>query len=402
MTKKITLTVFFSMFICVFVLFNYLLISQEDKDAAIDRQTAEIKILSEEKNEMVKEWTRQSEEAAKEIDGLKEKNAEQQKIIDSNDADKGILSDTITELTNALKNFNDFIIVLKKSLNSEIVGRRPREWIESINNKKYDEAHAKYNYKIDDIGPPMILNEFTAYYKKNIEMIDVKSIAVKDEGVPDIYKDNIVLSVILDIITPHAYSNFCSSLKIRLKNDEIKIYNQAFDAAIEDLRRKLEADSALNAQNAPEEPEEPGGAEGGGATGPGAGVPGTPESGSDGAGSGDMGSAGGAGGKSEIDADTSEDAVDPMDFYIKNLKPSQKEEMRAPYLAELMAPYDKESYPTAGSVLKVMDEYPDYIYIDDRDDSIFKTGENQLYFIMALNNLSTDWQIIKVLQSLSP
>ena len=76
----------------------------------------------------------------------------------------------------------------------------------------------------------------------------------------------------------------------------------------------------------------------------------------------------------------------------ENAVPAEQEE-------EAFDPFDKALYQNAGSVLAAMNEY-EVVYTDDMDESVFKTGENQFFFLLDYKKEANDWVIVKIVQKL--
>jgi len=93
---------------------------------------------------------------------------------------------------------------------------------------------------------------------------------------------------------------------------------------------------------------------------------------------------------SETGTDKSGSAVSPESSAAIEEEPIEEEKID---------PFDKSLFTTATAVLKEMGEY-EAVYIDAMDDSIFKTGENQLFFLLNYKKEANDWEIVKITQKL--
>ena len=465
MVKKIILAVFFSIFICVFVGFNYLLIQKENTDIGT--------------RELEQEMTAKSATIATQVDRIGDLERRTSDLIeqiatlreqgDAKDESLISLDKAVVDRDELLGRREDLINKLKQGLDVGLVGEQASEWITFINNGDYEKSYARFNRGIDNVYTSMVLSEFRAYYEKQVGMIEVKSLDVMTRGIPESIDSDLVIAVVVDLITPRSMELFSESL------DKQRVVAEALaeaEARAEAARIEAEAANELleqmkaAAENAGEgdgtdgedaDGDNPEGADIDGVDRDGSdrngadrngddrngGDPdresidnGDPNSGDPGAreqGAGEAGVAGitngegadGADGARSVDGseglvnvDDSEGAEgadgpdDPegseggADEGLDGDEDSEGDEDgegddgdSEDDEDEAADPFDVNSYLTAGAVLEAMAEY-EYIYTDDLDESIFNTGENQLFFLMNYKKEANDWEIIRIVQKL--
>jgi len=457
MVKKIVLTLFFSVFLGIFIAFNYLLIQKENTEIGTRELEQEMTAKSAtiaNQVDRIGDLERRTSDLIDQVASLREQNDEKESAISS-------LEKITDDQGEMLGRREDLINKLKQGLDVEQVGQQAREWIEFINSNEYEKAYARFNRPIDNAYTTMILSEFREYYSRQVGMVEVKSIDVMTRGIPETIDNDLVVAVVVDLITPRSLELFIESLEER--GEIARIEAEAIAAAEEAVRKQAEEEAAIReaeeaaTKAAEEEAESKAGSrvDGDGATGAGAADGGAREGGGaedgdgeNGAGENDVtendnGSGNGAGAsngggtdgaENPTDVKNAEDAItdagDDGNAAVEGSTDGGGDDGGAPRASgaageasgfdintggdgadlqdddndgsdgEEPDPYDKDSYVSASQILEAMAEFEDYLYSDELDISIFNTGENQFFFLMNYKKEANDWEIIRVVQKL--
>ncbi|MCL2060192.1 MAG: hypothetical protein FWH01_14265 [Oscillospiraceae bacterium] len=464
MVKKIILAVFFSIFICVFIGFNYLLIQKENTDIGT--------------RELEQEMTAKSATIATQVDRIGDLERRTSDLIeqiatlreqgDAKDESLISLDKAVVDRDELLGRREDLINKLKQGLDVGLVGEQASEWITFINNGDYEKSYARFNRGIDNVYTSMVLSEFRAYYEKQVGMIEVKSLDVMTRGIPESIDSDLVIAVVVDLITPRSMELFSESLDKRrvvaealaeaeARAEAARIEAEAANELLEQMkaaaenagegdgtdgedadgdnpdRGDLDGDNPEGADidgvdrdgsdrngadrngadpdrdsidNGDPDRGDPGAREQGAGESGVAGIP----NGVDAEGADDLDGAGsvdGSEGSEEADGpDDPEGSEGGADEGLDGDEDSEGDEDgegddgdSEDDEDEAADPFDVNSYLTAGAVLEAMAEY-EYIYTDDLDESIFNTGENQLFFLMNYKKEANDWEIIRIVQKL--
>jgi len=427
MVKKIVLTVFFSVFICVFVAFNYLLIQKENTE--IDTRELEQEMTAKSATissqvDKINDLERRAAEMYEQIGSLREGGEEKDAVIFT-------LEEDAARREELLGNREDLINKLKQGLDVMQVGKQAYEWVSYINNKEYDMAYARFNRAIDSAYVSLILSEFRAYYERQIAMVEVRTIDVMTRGIPEHIDNDLVIAVVVDLITPLSLELFYESLDERseiaraeaeaLAEEEARLAAIREQELLEELA-EAEAEAAANALlNGVSDKD---GYDGQADAEDGlletllysAEAVGLPAA-SDSEGAGGQGSDGAPRGEDanannrdaeNLDAEnraTETDGAEAGGAKDGGGEPDGSEE--APdssgddtdEIEEEIDPFDRGNFISAGAILAAMSEY-EYEYIDEMDDSIFNTGENQFFFLMNYKKDANDWVIVRIVQKL--
>ena len=246
MIKKIVLTVFFSIFVCVFIGFNYLLIQKESADIG----TVELEQEMTAKSATITSQVARISELEGRTSDLIEQIATLREQGEGKDETIATYEKETQESAELLGKREDLINKLKQGLDVELVGQQAREWIEFINNGEYDKSYARFSKAIDNAYTTMIFSEFRAYYAKQVGMVEVKSIDVMTRGIPDTIDNDLVVAVVVDLITPRSLELFYESLDERRAIAQAEADAEAARLAAEAANELLEQlREAANKQN---------------------------------------------------------------------------------------------------------------------------------------------------------
>jgi cell division protein FtsL len=412
------MAVFFTMLISVFIGFNFLLIQNETsisdlnqlneesraKSTTINSQTDSIRTLNETVNELNSQ-----------ISALNQQTADK-------DAALAELDRTVQEQRQALGARADLISKFKQSLDVETVAQQPREWIEFLNSGEYEKAYARCGKEVDSSVSSMILSEFQSYYQKNIGTISIRAIDVVTRGIPETVDNDLVVSALVDIATPYSLA--------RTQALEEALIEAALDAA---RASGQNAESGKNGEGANpsgreggegEEgyggeaeagggsiPESGGGdaadpeAGGGDVAEPEAGSGAIPESGGGDAAAPEAG--GGSipesvgGGAAAPEAGGAQGASQEPPGAPNPQSPLSESAIGAGNSSESLSASVSALYGAIGpSAALSISTRIELDFPDELEESIFKNGENQLFFLMNYKKEANDWEIIKITQIL--
>ena len=238
MIKKIVLAMFFSIFISVFIAFNYLLIQKENADIGTRELEQEMTAKSAtitNQVDRIGDLERRTADLIEQVAALREQGEDKDLSISS-------LEKNTLEQGETLGRQEDLINKLKQGLDVEQVGLQAREWIEYINSRDYEKAYARFNRAVDNAYTAMILSEFRNYYAKHVGMVEIKSIDVMTRGVPEAIGNDLIIAVVVDLVTPRSLELFYESL------DERRVIADAEAAAAAAEEARLAAIAAAEAE----------------------------------------------------------------------------------------------------------------------------------------------------------
>ena len=264
MIKKIVLVVFFSIFIGVFVAFNYLLIQKENSDTStreLERQMTAQSATIINQADRIGDLENKASGLTEQIETLREQSDAKEVTIATLEKDTRENGDLLTKR-------EDLINKLKQGLDVEQVGKQAREWVEYINSRDYEKAYARFNKAIDNVYTSMILSEFRDYYARHFGMVDIKSLEVMTRGIPENIDNDLIIAVVVDVVTPRTMELFQASLDERrviaeAEAEAAKIAADAAAAAAAEEEARLaaiaaaekEAEEAASAINGEEDAE---------------------------------------------------------------------------------------------------------------------------------------------------
>jgi len=371
MIKKTIMGVFVVIVIGVFIGFNYLLIQNEKTDISIQEMEVEKRSNS---------LTISQQYAS--IDGYKtEINDLNQQITSFNqelitkDVKIGELEEQSIEKDGVIIEREDLINKFKQNLDVSLVGQQPREWIEFMHNKEYEKAYARFNKEIDDGTNALVLSEFRSYYSKNIDSIEIKYLEVVTRGIPENIKNDLIIVAVVNVLTPKGANLLNEAAELNENQDgQSGTENQDGQNMPQDTDKSVTVDL----DNTP-------------------GI--TPNIQS-----------------SAMDVTTQSIAANPTGN-ISDTNPTGNISDVHPFGSEVDTNTDGENY-TQNSTMKnvqnngnpseeqsslssILNDNANHISFDElEDDSIFKNGENQLFFLMNYKKEANDWEIVKIVQKL--
>ena len=362
MIKKTIMGVFVVIVIGVFIGFNYLLVQNEKTDISIQEMEVEKRSNS---------LTISQQYAS--IDGYKtEINDLNQQITSFNqelitkDVKIGELEEQSIEKDGVIIEREDLINKFKQNLDVSLVGQQPREWIEFMHNKEYEKAYARFNKEIDDGTNALVLSEFRSYYSKNIDSIEIKYLEVVTRGIPENIKNDLIIVAVVNVLTPKGANLL----------NEVAELNENQDG--QNMPQDTDESMTVDLNNTP-------------------GI--TPNIQS-----------------SARDVTTQSIAANPTGN-ISDTNPTGYISDVHPFGSGVGINTEGENY-TQNSTMKnvqnngnpseeqsslssILNDNANLISFDElEDDSIFKNGENQLFFLMNYKKEANDWEIVKIVQKL--
>ena len=236
MVKKIVLIVFFSIFVCVFIAFNYLLIQKESADIGtieVEKEmTARAATISYQDDKIV-ELEGRTSDLLEQVATLREQGEEKDTAIAGFEVEA-------LERDEIISQREDLINKLKQNLDVDLVGQQAREWLEYMNNGDYEKSYVRFNRAIDNAYSTMILSEFRAYYSRQVGMVEIKSLDVMTRGIPETIENDLIIAVVVDLITPRSLELFYESLDERRAVAEAEAEAEAARRAAEEAKERLE------------------------------------------------------------------------------------------------------------------------------------------------------------------
>jgi hypothetical protein len=289
---------------------------------------------------------------------------------------------------------DDLINKLKQNLDVSLVGQQPREWIEYINSGEYEKAYARFSKGIDSAFLTMVLSEFRTYYTKQIGLIEIKSLDVVTRGIPETVDNDLVIVAVVDILTPRALELYRARIAERAAAAAAAAAASGGEGGDADTGDGGEAaDSGAADDAAPADSGET-------AAPAAAGMPTATPTATPGGG--------------ETAAETTPAATPSTPPAATPSTPPaatpSTPPAATPYASSATAPTpppgdgtpDDETdggLETAGAIIQEILRDGDALS-DESEDSIFKSGENQLFFLLNYKKEANDWEIIKIVQKL--
>jgi len=179
--KKFALVMTCSLIIIVLIAFNYLLWDRENKKQQNASNNASITVLGER------------------INTLTETNQELQSKVKTLEKDLEALKEEHEAALGELEEKKAIIGKLKEHLNAEFLHEPINEWVEALNNGDYESAYMLEAAASDREDKASGLEEYIRNYKNVIKSMEIESIELVTEGVPEDMTGEFIFRVTLNV-----------------------------------------------------------------------------------------------------------------------------------------------------------------------------------------------------------
>jgi cell division protein FtsB len=194
--KKFALIIICSLIMVLLIGFNYLLWDRENKQKDIETlehskasNNASITALGEKINTLEKN----NEDLKKEIKNL-------EAVISSMEQDKKREEEEKAKINEALAQKRENIKVLVQNADTEFLKEAVRKWVEALNQGDYESAYRLQQKSMGNGTDKLTLSEYSNAYKNSIQSININSIELVTDGIPDEKQGEIILSVELEVV----------------------------------------------------------------------------------------------------------------------------------------------------------------------------------------------------------
>jgi cell division protein FtsB len=180
--KKFALVMICSLIIIVLIAFNYLLWDRENKKQQNASNNASITVLGER------------------INTLTENNQALQSRIKTLEEDLEALGEEHKAALEELEEKREIIGTLKENVNAEFLHEPINKWVEALNNGDFESAYMLEAAVSDNEDKASGLEEYIRNYKNVIESMEIESIELVTEGIPEDMIGEFIFRVTLEVV----------------------------------------------------------------------------------------------------------------------------------------------------------------------------------------------------------
>ncbi len=194
--KKFVLIMVSALLMTIFIAFNYLLWERDGREKDIRT----LQSHNENNAATINALGRDIKNLEADNKNLTQKHEETEKLLETVRADNTRLRDENTKINEELYEIKHLVDRLKQDIDESIINAPVKKWVDSIDNAEYQTAFdLQYGYYVIAPEGSPGFGDFTAFYKKYIKDMKIKTIELKLKDVPVNMTGRIIFEAVLDI-----------------------------------------------------------------------------------------------------------------------------------------------------------------------------------------------------------